>query len=580
MLLFRLKLEFTAGDLHVECFQSPMGEAEHSVTPPFTVDQLWRATGRLADTAPQRSADDDMAVALGVDLFRVLFDGPIGDLWQRSLDEARRLQQPLRIELRGSTDLLAWPWELLRDPDGGVPALSARTPLVRYIPLDQPSTERLLAELPLRLLFVSATPKNLPALDLDRERQVIERALAPLIEDGVLNLQVIEQASPRALQQHIRDERPHVVHISAHANASGTVFLTGSDGRALPLTVSNVPRLIADHADLRFVWLNTCQSAAVRHGTPGAAQQLIHAGLPAVLGMQRPISDDAATRLTQALYTLLVDGYDLETGVAHARKALAQAHGLEWSTPALFLRTRDSHLWSWVGGVQRSRPTIVEQEAIGRPRAETRPAPDGSIMVQLHAGQAWIGPPGKEDLQEFPTFWIAQTPITNAQYARFVAETQHPPPPQWEGEHPPEDRASHPVVYVSWRDAAAYCEWAGGRLPSAAEWERAARGTDGRAWPWGSDWKSNAANTKEREFADTTAVTAHPEGATPEGILDMAGNVWEWTSTVEPEGRVTKGGSWYEPAELAAPWQHSIAKPEAGYEDVGFRCVWDDDNAG
>jgi formylglycine-generating enzyme required for sulfatase activity len=167
-----------------------------------------------------------------------------------------------------------------------------------------------------------------------------------------------------------------------------------------------------------------------------------------------------------------------------------------------------------------------------------------------------------------PPFAIGRCPVTNAQYAVFVEATGHPAPQHFgDWGLPPRGKEDHPVVNVSWHDAVAFTKWlseATGRafrLPTEAEWEKAARGTDGRLWPWGDEWPSGVkrANTADGGPGDTTPVGAYsPQGDGPYGCADMAGNVWEWCSTKwrndyttpadeGPGGddrRVVRGGSW------------------------------------
>jgi formylglycine-generating enzyme required for sulfatase activity len=137
-----------------------------------------------------------------------------------------------------------------------------------------------------------------------------------------------------------------------------------------------------------------------------------------------------------------------------------------------------------------------------------------------------------------PDYYMARTPVTNAQYAAFVEATGDERPRHWEGGKPPGGKEDHPVVNVSWNDAVAYCNWLAEvtgkpyRLPSEAEWEKGARGSDGRIYPWGNQWDAERCNSKEGGEGDTTPVGAYPEGASPYGLLDMAGNVWEWTRSV------------------------------------------------
>jgi iron(II)-dependent oxidoreductase len=130
---------------------------------------------------------------------------------------------------------------------------------------------------------------------------------------------------------------------------------------------------------------------------------------------------------------------------------------------------------------------------------------------------------------DLPTYKIDKYPVTNAQYARFVAATGHRPPSTWVNGKIPPGRELHPVTLVSWYDANSYAQWAGKRLPSEAEWEKAARGTDGRRWPWGNVMQPSRLNTYYN-VGSTTPVTAYPQGASPYGIMDMAGNVSEWTA--------------------------------------------------
>ena len=197
---------------------------------------------------------------------------------------------------------------------------------------------------------------------------------------------------------------------------------------------------------------------------------------------------------------------------------------------------------------------------------------DGKVMVRVPAGEFLYG--DKKEQKTLPEFWIDQTPVTNAEYARFVADTNHKPPSHWSGKKPDEKIAAHPITNVSWRDAEAYAQWAGKRLPTEEEWEKAARGPDGRKYPWGDE-----PPTKERcnfggNVGGTTPVGHYsPQGDSPYGCEDMSGNVWEWTASDYDQSRkVLRGGSWYINGELVrAASRDGFSLDERGL--VGFRCV-------
>ena len=211
------------------------------------------------------------------------------------------------------------------------------------------------------------------------------------------------------------------------------------------------------------------------------------------------------------------------------------------------------------------------------------PKPEPGPPHEPPAGYAWV-PPGEfilggesgveAQIARLEGFFAARTPVTHAQYARFVAETGRKPPRHWDGRRPPAGLADHPVVYVSWHDAAAYARWAGGRLPTGQEWEEAARGYDGRAYPWG-EWAAGRCNSREAGIGKTSPVGRFsPDGDSPYGLQDAAGNVWEWTDSKYKEGfRVLRGGSFDLSRRFARCAFRLRYSPDFVEPDLGFRVV-------
>jgi formylglycine-generating enzyme required for sulfatase activity/energy-coupling factor transporter ATP-binding protein EcfA2 len=244
-------------------------------------------------------------------------------------------------------------------------------------------------------------------------------------------------------------------------------------------------------------------------------------------------------------------------------------------------------------------------EALVRAGAGYWSAPYGEPeWVEIPAGEFWMG--AKQYDHEKPVhkvcldrYWIAETPITNAQYRLFVEATQHAAPEYWENGKVPRGLESHPVVQVTWHDALAYCRWLSkvtGKaitLPSEAEWEKAARGDkDKREYPWGDGWDTLKCNTEDLGLGGTTPVGIFSEGASPYGCLDLVGNVWQWTRSHwkaypydlrdgrekleagDTIHRVLRGGSFYLIKGYARCSYRGTSYPYNRLRDVGFRvCV-------
>ena len=185
-------------------------------------------------------------------------------------------------------------------------------------------------------------------------------------------------------------------------------------------------------------------------------------------------------------------------------------------------------------------------------------------------------------------FWIDQTDVTNAMYAKCIS-AGNCTPPQCNRSDINGDK--QPVVCVDWSQADTYCKWAGRSLPTEAQWEKAAHGTDGRTYPWGSQAPDVNLLNYNGNVGKTTDVGSYPTGASPYGALDMAGNVFQWvadwydasyygkspktnpTGPTSGDSRVLRGGSWYNDGDSARSANRSNSYPTAQNEQFGFRCA-------
>jgi formylglycine-generating enzyme required for sulfatase activity len=244
-------------------------------------------------------------------------------------------------------------------------------------------------------------------------------------------------------------------------------------------------------------------------------------------------------------------------------------------------------------------------------------SPDQMVLVYIPAGEFRMGSSRADDSQAFEEelpqhivylgdYWIDKTEVTNAQYAMCVASGACTPPANKYSStrasyYDDSQYADYPVIFVSWSQAAAYCAWAGRRLPTEAEWEKAARGSTGHIYPWGNTFDGTLANSCDVNcslpwkgqyddgYIETSPVGAYPDGAGMYGILDMAGNVYEWVADwygpysrdrqVNPTGpdagldKTMRGGSWGDdPAHIRSAIRSQI-NPDNWLDFIGFRCA-------
>lgn len=386
--------------------RSPAGEAEAPFVNPASsqeLDQLWhvifaaRQDSRAAQarhmTLFERSAASSGAEvsleALGTRLFQALFQGPVRSCWAASLAEGvRDSRRGLRLKLQLNlvdplvAPLAELPWEYLYSPEhGGFLGLHRQMPILRHLRLPLP-TERTPVARSLRLLLVSSQPHTMPQLRLQEEGERIATILGTL--PGVETL-ALHNPSIENLRDVLLKNDFHVLHFMGHGGfdaATGQGVLHFTDANEAELLVGG--KLLATHLaglpSLRLVFLNACHTARANARSPfaGVATALLHAGLPAVIAMQRPIGDESALEFSRSVYRRIAVGDPIDAAVTEGRLAISRSQRapLQWGIPVLFLRAEDSRLFS-------PEPPLASE----RPRRTLIPLLlSGAVAVSLSLG--------------------------------------------------------------------------------------------------------------------------------------------------------------------------------------------------
>ncbi len=372
---FSVKIEPKRGDVYpVIVLRSPAGEGRSTFRLPFDPAELGTLLVGLGDSvrgvepaqpeAPAAATPQEVGDAL----FNALFSGPVRSLLDRSMGMIHGQEKGLRIKIHVDPEepslapLSSLPWEFIyRKDTHDFLNLSRFTPILRYLDVQRPYTP-LPLEPPLRILVVMSEPEGFVGLDLQRERALIESTWA---QQGDVEVDFMENATMLALQDRLSEEKWHVLHYMGHGafdEASGRGVLVLEDQRQQGVMVDGTTLgiLLRDASSLRLVFLNACETARVgqQQGLDpfaGVAAAMVLAGVPAVVAMQFPITDQAAIQFSQRFYPLLARGYPVDEAVAEGRRAirLANASTLEWGTPVLFMRAPNGEIFK----VARRRAT-------------------------------------------------------------------------------------------------------------------------------------------------------------------------------------------------------------------------------
>ena len=244
----------------------------------------------------------------------------------------------------------------------------------------------------------------------------------------------------------------------------------------------------------------------------------------------------------------------------------------------------------WVRKAGRISGPVHEHSARLSSHSEMVRIPEGEFIMGEDRFKRAVGP---QHVEYLPEYWIDRYDVTNGDYERFVKATGHKPPKHWIEAGVLREKKDHPVTFVSWYDAEAYCTWRGKRLPSEKEWEKGARGTDGRTFPWGNLFIREYANVYMLGIGDTTPVGQFEKGKSPYGLYDMAGNVFQWTqdwfrsypNNPYPDNpnygethKVLRGGSFYDCSYYRCgpsfqTFNRIALSPRTVSVSIGFRCA-------
>jgi formylglycine-generating enzyme required for sulfatase activity len=447
-------------------------------------------------------------------------------------------------------ELHAIPWELLVDTTAGVLATpmagSAGTPFSRYLPGNWPDSQPI-AERPIKLLIAIANPTNLTKygltpIDPDTEGSVVLQALSDLAGGQVAPTCLEPPITLSRLEAELR-RGYHILHIVAHGmwRKMGVLFLADEHNQVKRVSERQFAQMMARQSQKpQLVFLASCQSAVRDNADAfrGFAPQLINAGVPSVLAMQDRVPLPTAEEFTRVFYRQLFQKRHVDEAGNDARAALLTGEFSGSSIPVLFSRMSDNQLLAEAAPL--ALPVILRKWF----EPET---------VYVRAGEFLMGSepgPGEGDARQdrihLSHYRIGKYPVTNKEYAEFVQanRNQKVPTNDWAQRRPPANKLNYPVVAVSWHDAVAFCAWLSDqtkrpyRLPTAAEWEKAARGSEGWLYPWGNDWETGYSSQTHGRItpaciADGNEVRPYyPQGRSPYGCYDMIGNVQEWTSTL------------------------------------------------
>ena len=364
---FDIEVTKQNGVYNAHVLNSPSGEASQKFELPFSKDRIELLKLKLSGIKVRKrhlkfSEGEKAARELGAGLFNAVFSDEIRACLRGSINLAQAQQERdhkktgIRIKLRleNAPELTDIPWEFILDTHcNRFFAQSQQTPIVRYIEL--PETQPpLVINLPLKILAIISSPCDYPQLNIEQEKECLNKAFENLIRKKRIEVSWLEQPSCADLQSVLNNDQFHVIHYIGHGGFDETteksvlVFMDESKKGVL-VGAQQISVLFHDHPTLRLVVLNSCEGATNTPEDPFAslATSLIRQGIPAVVTMQFEISDKAAVIFADSFYKSIAIGFPVDAAVSEARKAIfMMPNEIEWGTPVLYMRTKNGVLFT------------------------------------------------------------------------------------------------------------------------------------------------------------------------------------------------------------------------------------------
>jgi hypothetical protein len=355
---FDLSISRTDAGYRATVQNSPAGQASAEFQIPFSEHEIEIFLLRLGGRRPVRKVgtrERSAAEAFGGRLFDAVFTDDLRSCFHSSISEANRDGKGLRVRLRftDAPEAADLPWEYLYQRRlNRFLALSIETPIVRYLELPERITP-LRVRSPVHIVTMIASPEGYDKLDVEKEFNKLQEALAELEANNSVTLKRLSKPTLNCLQQDLRRSDYHIFHFVGHGRFSeeleeGHLLLEDERGRARFVSGSQIATVLHNKRSLRLCVLNACEGARTSPGNPfaGIAQSIVQQGVPAVVANQFEISDDAAISFAHAFYHALADNSPVDAALTHARVTLYHENReVEWGTPVLYMRSDDGQIF-------------------------------------------------------------------------------------------------------------------------------------------------------------------------------------------------------------------------------------------